>query len=85
LAATLTEIPLIDWEGDVQAEEELILGQESRNVAYYSFVQTSCRHERSQSSVQFLLVLGVRKYLSSRLWSLLVIVALELRLVLVVV
>ena len=55
LAASLAEVPLINWQCDVQAQVKLVFGKKSRNIANYSLIQTSCRHEGVQSDIQLLL------------------------------
>ena len=60
LASTLAEVPLVDGQGDVKTEVELVLGEESGDAAHNSLVETSTRHEGMQSDVEFLLTCIVR-------------------------
>ena len=55
LAASLAEVPLVDGQGHVKPEIELVLGEKGGDSANDSFVEAARSHECVQSGIQFLL------------------------------
>ena len=62
LTATLAEVPLVDWQGNIQPEKELVLGKEGWYASYNSLIETSGCHERVQSQVKLLLACSVQLF-----------------------
>lgn len=62
----MDKVPLVDWQGHVEAEEELVFGEEDWYVAHYRFVEAACRHEGVQALVKLFLGFVVRGFCGVR-------------------